>query len=251
MSPGARPAGTESEAAAAQAVQQMFDSIAPRYDLLNHLLSANLDRLWWWRAARSFRPILARADAAVLDLCCGTGDMTMALLKRRPAQARPVLAVDFSPAMLQLAARKFAAHTFAAKHVTVIETDALHLPLTDGSLDLVTSAFGFRNLVDYEAGLAEIFRVLQPGGELGILEFNQPQGLLGKAYLFYFQHVLPKIGRLISRNSSAYTYLPASVERFPQPPRMLQMLQAAGFQDALWTSYSFGVAGLYRARKPH
>jgi len=251
MSTGARPAGTESEAAAAQAVQTMFDSIAPRYDLLNHLLSANLDRLWWWRAARSFRPILARADAAVLDVCCGTGDMTMSLLKRRPAHARPVLAVDFSPAMLQRAAKKFAAHKCAADRVTVIEADALHLPLADNSLDLVTSAFGFRNLVDYEAGLAEIFRVLRPGGELGILEFNQPQGLLGKAYLYYFQRVLPKIGRLISRNASAYTYLPSSVEHFPQPPRMLQMLQAAGFEEASWTGYSLGVAGLYRARKPH
>ena len=138
---GAQPAGSRSEREAAAAVQAMFDQIAPRYDLLNHVLSMNIDRLWWWRTARRFRTVLAQPEARVLDLCCGTGDMTMALLRRRPAGGVPVLAADFSHGMLVRGARKFAAHNAVA-----VEADAMQLPLADGSLDLLVTAFGFRNL---------------------------------------------------------------------------------------------------------
>ena len=164
---GAKPPGAEDEAGAAQAVRQMFDAIAPRYDLLNHVLSANVDRLWWWRAARRFRAVLSKPDAAVLDICCGTGDMTMALLKHRPRGARPILAADFSRGMLSRGAKKFAARRPGEPVAVPIEADALHLPLKSESLDLVVSAFGFRNLANYEAGLREFHRVLKPDGQLG------------------------------------------------------------------------------------
>jgi demethylmenaquinone methyltransferase/2-methoxy-6-polyprenyl-1,4-benzoquinol methylase len=242
---GAQPTGTTGEQDAAAAVQTMFDSIAPRYDLLNHILSGSIDRLWWWRTARRFRHILSQQEARIADVCCGTGDMTMALLRRRPPQAMPVLAIDFSHQMLLRGAAKFAKHGAIA-----VEADALHLPIANDSLQLLTTAFGFRNLANYEAGLREFYRVLASGGELGILDFSEPGGVLGKLYAFYFRRVLPRIGRLLSDASSAYTYLPASVGSFPAPPEMLAALECAGFRDVHWTPYTFGIAGLYSARKP-
>jgi len=242
---GARPAGASDEQSSSAAVQQMFNSIAPRYDLLNHVLSCNIDRWWWWRAARRFRDVLEKPESVVLDTCCGTGDMTLALLRRRPVNARPILAADFSHAMLVRGAEKF-----RDRNVVAIEADALHLPIASDSLDLITSAFGFRNLANYEAGLREFHRVLRSGGELGILDFSEPGGILGKMYAFYFRRVLPGIGSRLSGMGSAYAYLPLSVERFPPPPRMLQMMRGAGFVDVLWTPYSFGIAGLYRGIKP-
>jgi demethylmenaquinone methyltransferase/2-methoxy-6-polyprenyl-1,4-benzoquinol methylase len=246
-STGARPAGAATEADAASNVQQMFDSIAPKYDLLNHVLSAGIDRWWWWRAARRFRGVLRRPEAVVLDLCCGTGDMTMALYRHRPKTdgAAPILALDFSHNMLSRGAQKFAPH-----NIVPIEADALHLPLADNSVDLVTSAFGFRNLANYEEGLAELFRVLRPGGQIGILDCNQPSGAVGALYSLYFKKILPRLGGMISGERGAYSYLPASVERFPRPPRMKQLIREAGFEDAAWTGYTFGTAGLYRGTKP-
>jgi demethylmenaquinone methyltransferase/2-methoxy-6-polyprenyl-1,4-benzoquinol methylase len=222
----------------------MFNSIAPRYDLLNHVLSANVDRLWWRRAARRFRSVLADPDAAVLDVCCGTGDMTMALLKHRPRGARPVLAADFAREMLARGSRKF-----SERGAVALEADALHLPLGAGSLDLIVTAFGFRNLANYEAGLREFARVLKPGGQLGILEFSEPRGLVGKAYAVYFRRVLPAIGRLICGSQGPYNYLPASVGSFPPPEEMLAMMRAAGYQDCAWRPYTFGIAGLYTAQR--
>ena len=238
---GAAPEGATDEHAAAVAVQAMFNSIAPRYDLLNHVLSANIDRLWWWRTARRFRSILADPDAAVLDICCGTGDMTMALLKYRPAGARPVIAADFARAMLARGARKFQKHGGAV----ALEADALHLPMRGESLDLITTAFGFRNLANYREGLAEFHRVLKPGGQVGILDFSEPDGLIGKVYQIYFRHVLPAIGRMVCGNDGAYNYLPASVSKFPPPAEMLAMMREAGFSDVRWTPYTFGIAGLF------
>ena len=264
---GAKPAGATDEASAAQAVRQMFNSIAPKYDLLNHVLSANVDRLWWWRAARRFRAVLAEPDAAVLDICCGTGDMTMALLKRRPRGARPILAADFARAMLSRGARKFGSQKFAGAgtgardagqpYAVALEADALHLPLKSGSLDLIVSAFGFRNLANYEAGLREFHRVLKPGGQLGILDFSEPGGLLGKAYAVYFRRVLPAIGRAIcgpaaggsaaGKQVGPYNYLPASVGNFPPPAAMLELMRTTGYGDCARQPYTFGIAGLYTA----
>ncbi len=227
-------------------VQQMFNAIAGRYDLLNHVLSAGIDHLWWWRAARSLQPILTRPEARILDLCCGTGDMTLALYRRRPStpSTAPLLAVDFSHQMLSIGS-----HKFNTKNIIALEADALHLPQASGTLDLISSAFGFRNLASYEDGLAELFRVLRPGGQIAILDCNQPEGLTGALYNLYFKKILPRIGALVS-DAKAYSYLPASVERFPRPPRMLNLIHTAGFVNATWTSYTFGIAGLYRATKP-
>jgi demethylmenaquinone methyltransferase/2-methoxy-6-polyprenyl-1,4-benzoquinol methylase len=246
---GAKPAGAEDEASAAQAVRQMFDSIAPRYDLLNHVLSANVDRLWWRRTARRFRAVLAKPDAAILDICCGTGDMTMALLKRRPQEARPILAADFARGMLSRAARKFDARKPGAPSAVPIEADALHLPLRSGSLDLIVTAFGFRNLANYEAGLREFNRVLKPGGQLGILDFSEPGDLVGKAYAVYFRRVLPAIGRLVCGKDGPYNYLPTSVGNFPPPAEMLDLMRATGYAECAWQPYTFGIAGLYTAKR--
>jgi demethylmenaquinone methyltransferase/2-methoxy-6-polyprenyl-1,4-benzoquinol methylase len=251
--PGARPAGTTSPDEAAQNIQQMFSTIAPTYDRANHILSVGLDRSWWNRTARALRPILQRPEAVVLDLCCGTGDLTLALDKYRPQPptnnqqptTAPILALDFSHTMLTLAAKKF-----SGRNIQLIEADALHLPLADASVDLVTSAFGFRNLTSYPVGLAELHRVLRPGGEIAILECNQPGGLIGWLYSAYFHHVLPTLGGLISGKRRAYAYLPDSVMKFPRPPQMKALILAAGFTNPTWTSYTLGTAGLYRATKP-
>jgi demethylmenaquinone methyltransferase/2-methoxy-6-polyprenyl-1,4-benzoquinol methylase len=242
--PGAQPEGTEDEASAAAAVRSMFDQIAPRYDLLNHVLSCNIDRVWWRRTARAFRQVLARPDAQILDLCCGTGDMTLALLRFRPKEGRPVLAADFAHQMLVRGATKF-----GPRGAIAVEADALHLPLPAGSIDLLITAFGFRNLANYRAGLEEFYRTMKPNGELGILDFSEPGGLMGKLYAFYFRRVLPAVGSLISGVSGPYRYLPSSVRRFPAPSELLQTMESVGFEEVSWTPYSFGIAGLYRGVK--
>ncbi|MBZ5533104.1 MAG: ubiquinone/menaquinone biosynthesis methyltransferase [Acidobacteriia bacterium] len=243
---GAKPAGIEDERAAAQAVRQMFDEIAPRYDFANHTLSLNVDRLWWRRTARTFSHILKRDDARVLDLCAGTGDMAVALRSAasREKSSTAICALDFSHQMLQHGLDKY-----ARNQIQPVEADALRLPLSDASVDLVVSAFGFRNLANYDAGLREIFRVLKPGGEVGILDFGEPGGLLGKLYGFYFRKILPRIGTFISGVRGPYEYLPASVKKFPAPQQMLGRMESAGFQDVSWTPYTFGIAGLYRGKR--
>ncbi len=243
-SAGAKPDGSVDEQSAARSVRQMFNSIAPRYDLLNHLLSANIDRLWWWRAARTFRTVLAQPDAVVVDLCCGTGDMTMALLRRRPPQARPILAADFAHEMLRRGAAKF-----SGRGAIAIEADALRLPLRNATVDLIVTAFGFRNLANYSQGLQEFARVLRPGGQLGILDFSEPTGTLGKAYQWYFRRAVPAIGKVVYGQSGPYEYLPESVRRFPAPQQFVAQIASAGFDDAHWTPYSFGIAGLYTATR--
>jgi demethylmenaquinone methyltransferase/2-methoxy-6-polyprenyl-1,4-benzoquinol methylase len=240
---GTLPAGAHNEAAAAQAVREMFTAIAPRYDLLNHLLSLNVDRYWWWRAARTFNLLLARPSARVLDLCCGTGDLTRAL-RRQSRSSRPIIGIDFSHAMLVRGVMKT-----SAENIRLVEADALRLPFADNSFDLVTSAFGFRNLANYESGLREIYRVLCAGGEVGILDFAEPKGLLGKIYRVYFRHLLPKIGAILSGVKGPYSYLPASVERFPTPPEVLAQMREIGFCDVRWQPYTFGIAGLFSGNK--
>ncbi len=230
----------------------MFTSIAPRYDLLNHVLSFNVDRLWWRRTARSFAQILAQPDVRVLDLCCGTGDMTFALRKQARKSSPQVLGADFSHAMLQRARLKSLDKVSQNGECAIprwIEADALCLPFPDQHFSLVTSAFGFRNLADYDAGLREIVRVLRPGGECGILDFSEPQGVIGQLYRFYLRQVLPRIGTMISGVRGPYAYLPSSVERFPEPQEMLVRMGSAGFRQASWTPYTFGIAGLYRGTK--
>jgi demethylmenaquinone methyltransferase/2-methoxy-6-polyprenyl-1,4-benzoquinol methylase len=225
----------------------MFDSIAPNYDRLNHVLSASVDRLWWWQTARRFKAVLANPDAAVLDICCGTGHMTRALLRGRPKGSRPILAADFAREMLARGARQFGSASAGSSeaYAIPIEADALHLPLRPESHDLIVSAFGFRNLVNYEAGLREFLRVLKPGGQLGILDFSEPGGLVGAGYRVYFRRVLPAVARIIGGKEGAYRYLPASVGNFPPPEEMLALMRAVGYANCHWQPYTFGIAGLY------
>ena len=244
---GTMPPGATDERSAAHTVRQMFDEIAPRYDFLNHVLSMNVDRLWWRRTARTFTHILSRNSARVLDLCAGTGDMSVAMraVAARQNSGASILALDFSHQMLKRGQAKF-----VAKKIQPVEADALRLPLADSSMDLVISSFGFRNLANYDAGLREIFRVLKPRGEVGILDFSEPGGILGKVYGFYFRRVLPRVGTLISGVRGPYEYLPASVHKFPAPQEMLARMASIGFTERTWTPYTFAIAGLYRGRKP-
>lgn len=244
MIAGTTLAGASDRASVARAVQEMFSSIAHRYDLLNHLLSFSLDRWWWWRAARTFADVLSRPDACVLDLCCGTGDMAFALERRAKVGGAKIFGADFAHPMLERAVAKS-----NGSGLRWVEADALRLPFADGSFDLVTSAFGFRNLADYDAGLREILRVLRRSGRVGILECSVPDGRLGKLYAVYFQKILPAVGTAISGVKGPYAYLPASVGRFPAPAKLIERMHQAGFREADWTPYSFGTAGLFCGRK--
>ncbi len=242
--PGTRPGDAENEAEAAQKIREMFSGIAPRYDLLNHLLSFHLDRLWRRRVGRRFRRILERPEGRVLDLCCGTGDLALALSAGGKAQ---VIGSDFAHPMLVRAGQKSLA---AKRGITILEADALSLPFPDGSFDLVTVAFGFRNLANYERGLREMARVLKPGGEVGILEFCEPRGaVFGPLYRFYFRRILPRLGRAISGNRFAYSYLPASVEEFPKSEDLAALMTAAGFGEVRYEIWTCGTVALHTGRR--
>jgi demethylmenaquinone methyltransferase / 2-methoxy-6-polyprenyl-1,4-benzoquinol methylase len=239
---GTRPEGARNEAEASRGVREMFTRIAPRYDLLNHLLSAQLDRVWRARVARELKPILERPDALVLDLCCGTGDLAFSLA--RHAKAR-ILGADFSHPML-VRAREKAADANGAASLNFLEADALRLPFVGGAFDLVTTAFGFRNLANYEDGLREILRVLKPGGTLAILEFAEPApGALGDLYRFYFQKVLPKVGGFISGDREAYAYLPKSVARFFRPQELASLMEGVGYGSVHYRLMTLGSIALH------
>jgi demethylmenaquinone methyltransferase/2-methoxy-6-polyprenyl-1,4-benzoquinol methylase len=244
---GTQPEGAQSEQQASQRVREMFTRIAPRYDLLNHLLSAQMDRLWRARTARELHPILDRPDALVLDLCCGTGDLAFALGRR--AKAR-VMGADFSHSMV-LRARQKALRGNGGTPVPFFEADALRLPFGDASLDLVTSAFGFRNLANYEEGLNEILRVLKPGGTTAILEFSEPApGLMGDMYRLYCRKVLPRIGGWISGDASAYAYLPKSVARFFRPEELSGLMKQTGYVDVRYQLMTLGSVALHLGKRP-
>jgi demethylmenaquinone methyltransferase/2-methoxy-6-polyprenyl-1,4-benzoquinol methylase len=249
---GTRPEGAASEADASQKVREMFTQIAPRYDLLNHLLSLQLDRLWRARVARRLRPILDRPEAIVLDLCCGTGDLAFALAKSGRAR---VSGADFAHTMLVRAKEKSAALAGiqggdGRSRMPFFEADALRLPFADASFDLVTTAFGFRNLANYEAGLREIQRVLKYGGTLAILEFTEPpSGLVGDLYRWYFRSVLPRIGGLLSGDRAAYTYLPKSVSRFFRPAQLACLMTTVGYQSVDFRVWTLGTVALHTGVK--
>ncbi|HEX4544283.1 MAG TPA: bifunctional demethylmenaquinone methyltransferase/2-methoxy-6-polyprenyl-1,4-benzoquinol methylase UbiE [Candidatus Acidoferrum sp.] len=243
---GTRPEGALTEADASKKVREMFTQIAPRYDLLNHLLSLQLDRLWRARAAKMLSPVLTRPDALVLDLCCGTGDLGFALAHAGNAR---IIGADFAHTMLVRAREKSTSLSSSPdgnSPTAFFEADALRLPFADASFDLVTSAFGFRNLANYEAGLREINRVLKPGGTIAILEFTEPpQGLLGDLYRWYFTKVLPRIGWLISGHQSAYTYLPKSVSRFFRPPELAALMTSVGYQSVEFREWTIRTVALH------
>src|SRR5215467_341665 len=250
VSQGTRPAGAASEADASRAVRQMFMRIAPRYDLLNHLLSLEMDRMWRSRTAKILQPVLDRPDARILDLCCGTGDLAFAL--QRKAKGR-VWGADFAHTMLIRAEEKSAAepgNRASAWRIPFVESDALRMPFADESFDLVTTAFGFRNLANYEAGLREIGRVLKPGGTAAILEFTEPKaGWFGDLYRWYFRSVLPRLGGIISGDRSAYTYLPSSVSTFLRPEELTELMQQNGFVNLAARVWTGGTVALHTGRK--
>ena len=231
------------EQEASRKVREMFTRIAPRYDLLNHLLSAQMDRRWRARTAGELRPILQQTDALVLDLCCGTGDLAFSLAKG--AKAR-ILGADFSHSMLVRAKAKSEAESGQNWRIPFFEADALRLPFAEGSFDLVTTAFGFRNLANYADGLREILRVLKPGGTVGILEFTEPApGFAGEVYRFYCQKVLPKIGGIISGDAAAYAYLPKSVARFFRPEELAGLMREVGYGGVRYNLMTLGSVALH------
>jgi demethylmenaquinone methyltransferase/2-methoxy-6-polyprenyl-1,4-benzoquinol methylase len=221
------------------AVRAMFAEIAPSYDRLNHLLSINIDKLWRRFTVGKLKDVLARPDAVALDLCCGTGDLTIELEKH----AR-VVGCDFCHPMLVIGNEKIA--TRQVRRATLAEGDALRLPFADASFDAVTIAFGLRNLEHVEGGLAEILRVLNPGGRAAVLEFSRPVvPIFREAFEFYFNHILPRIGSLISGSDCAYHYLPASVRAFPDQKRLAGMMRQAGFTNVRYHNLSGGIAALH------
>jgi demethylmenaquinone methyltransferase / 2-methoxy-6-polyprenyl-1,4-benzoquinol methylase len=240
---GTTPAGTGDEREAAAWVRSMFARLTPRYDLANHVLSFQIDRWWRRHTVRRVREVLRRPDACVLDLCCGTGDLTLALERGRRAG---VLGSDFCHPMLMAARDKIARRGLRSR---VFEADALALPLPDGSLDLVTVAFGFRNLANYERGLREMRRVLRPGGMVAILEFSQPRNpLFATVYGFYSGRILPAIGRVLTGDPEAYSYLPESVRKFPSAEELSEEMRRAGFAEVEFERMTGGAVALHIGR---
>lgn len=224
----------------AERVRAMFDQIAPRYDLLNHVLSLNIDKRWRARVTRELAPVLSKPDAKALDLCCGTGDLTIAL--RRAFPGSDVVGLDFSRPMLARADQK----STTDPRVSLVQGDATRIPFPDGCFDAVTIAFGLRNLNSVEGGLSEIRRMLAPGGRAVILEFSRPVfPLLREAFGFYFHQILPRIGGIVSGSRGAYTYLPKSVEEFPDQKALAGMMENAGFVGIRFRNLSGGIAAMH------
>jgi demethylmenaquinone methyltransferase / 2-methoxy-6-polyprenyl-1,4-benzoquinol methylase len=241
---GTTPRGVTGEDAASAWVRDMFGRIAGRYDLLNHLLSFNLDKSWRARMVERCADVLARPSMRVLDLCCGTGDVLLALEARAGS---PVLGSDFCHPMLTEARRKIAARGL---RTPLFEADALDLPLANASLDLVTIAFGFRNLANYRKGLDELLRVLKPGGLAVILEFSQPTNRPFRAlYNWFSTRVLPRIGALVSGSNDAYSYLPESIRKFPGAEELAAEMRLAGFSRVEFERMTGGTVALHRAWK--
>ena len=239
---GATPPGTLNEREAANWVRGMFGRVAHRYDLANHLLSLNIDRLWRARTVRRVRPILERPGAQVLDICCGTGDLVLALAGSSP-NGRPILGSDFCHPMLTAARDKISR---SGGRAVLFEADALRLPVRDASLDLITVAFGFRNLANYQAGLREMRRTLRPGGTAAILEFSQPPNRAFAAlYNWYARRILPIVGGALSGSRDAYLYLPESVRKFPSAAQLAVDMQRAGFEDVNYEYFTAGIVALH------
>ena len=240
---GASPEGAAGEEQVSRYVQDMFGRVAHRYDLANHLLSFNIDRYWRSRTVAEVKPVLLRPEARVADLCCGTGDLLMALENARGASC---FGSDFCHPMLTAAGAKLGKGRLRS---ALFESDVLRLPVRDASLDLITMAFGFRNLANYDAGLIEMRRVLRRDGMLAILEFSQPPNRAFAAlYDFYSRRILPVIGGALSGARDAYTYLPDSVWKFPDAEELAARMRAAGFRDVRFVRMTFGIVALHLAR---
>lgn len=229
----------------ANRVREMFAAIAGRYDLLNHLLSGHIDKRWRRLVARKLRDSTGSTGARILDVACGTGDLSLTLSETTGAW---VIGTDFCRPMLEIAARKTANRK---PDIPWIEGDALRLPFRDCSFDAVTIAFGLRNLSDVERGLAELLRVLKPGGHVAVLEFSKPV-IPGFRLLFnvYFTRVLPFLGGLISGSKSAYQYLPDSVTRFPDQKELSSLMRKVGLESVDYENLTGGIAALHTGKRP-
>jgi demethylmenaquinone methyltransferase/2-methoxy-6-polyprenyl-1,4-benzoquinol methylase len=242
---GTSPEGVRTEQEASRWVRSMFGRVAPRYDLANHLLSANVDKYWRNRTVTRVADILARPDARVVDLACGTGDLLIALERKA---GRGLIGSDFCHPMLTGASAKLGRDALRS---ALVESDALALPFGDRSLDLITISFGYRNLANYRAGLAEMRRVLRPGGAVAILEFTQPPNpAFAALYNWYSRRVLPVLGGVISGAREAYEYLPESVRKFPDAPGLARLMSEEGFAPVEWEYLTFGIAALHIGRVP-
>jgi demethylmenaquinone methyltransferase/2-methoxy-6-polyprenyl-1,4-benzoquinol methylase len=240
---GTTPAGAAGEREAANWVRAMFGRVAHRYDLANHLLSCNIDRYWRRHTVKRVREILCRPGAVALDICCGTGDLLLALERERGAT---VWGSDFCHPMLVAAGEKIARRGAGSR---LFEADALRLPLPEASVDLITVAFGFRNLANYGDGLAEMRRVLKPGGMAAILEFSQPPNpMFAALYGFYSRKILPVIGGVLSGSPDAYRYLPESVRKFPPVEELAEEMRHAGFRDVGFERLTGGIVALHLGR---
>jgi demethylmenaquinone methyltransferase/2-methoxy-6-polyprenyl-1,4-benzoquinol methylase len=240
------PLGSPSEVAStARSVREMFEAVTPRYDFLNHFLSAGFDVYWRRITARTLRRTLSQPDSVALDVCCGTGDLAFAL---RRLAAGKVLGADFCQPMLQRARHKLQT---AAGPVAFLGADALDLPFRDHSVDVIASAFGFRNLANYALGLREMLRVLKPGGVIAILEFSRVRWpVFGPLFRLYFAHVLPRLGAWISRTRGPYQYLHESASRFPDQETLAKTMRRAGFTNVSYRNLLGGVAALHQGAKP-
>jgi demethylmenaquinone methyltransferase/2-methoxy-6-polyprenyl-1,4-benzoquinol methylase len=240
---GTTPEGARNEQEASRWVRSMFGRVAHRYDLANHLLSANIDKSWRNETVRQVRDILKRPDSRVMDLACGTGDLLIALEREA---GRKLIGSDFCHPMLAGAHAKLRR---ARLQSALLEADGLALPLGDASLDLITIAFGFRNFSNYKNGLTEMRRVLRKGGALAILEFTQPPNKAFAAlYNWYTRNILPVIGGMISGAPEAYKYLPESVRKFPEAPGLADMMREAGFEKVEWQYLTLGIVALHIGR---
>ena len=223
----------------------MFAGIAARYDLLNHLLSGNVDRRWRRLVAEKLRPALD-ADSTVLDVACGTGDLALVIAEACGAR---VVGVDFCRPMLDIAARK---SSEMSRTIPFVEGDALRLPFADEKFDAATIAFGLRNLSDVAGGLGELRRILKPGGRLVVLEFSRPVVPGFRAlFQFYFSRVLPRVGGLVSGSRGAYEYLPDSVSKFPDQARLASLMKEVGFENVDYRNLTGGIAALHSGTRRH
>ena len=239
---GTTPAGTASEREAARWVRSMFGRVAHRYDLANHLLSFNIDRYWRAQTVARVRTVLRRPGARVIDLCCGTGDLLLALQSERTL---PVFGTDFCHPMLTAASQKTARRRMPAR---VFEADALQLPVRDASVDLLTVAFGFRNLANYGSGLLEMRRVLRPGGVALVLEFSRVWRPLAPAYDWYSFNVLPRIGELVAKDGESYRYLAESIRMHPDQETLKGLMERAGFDAVEYHNLTAGVVAVHLGR---
>jgi demethylmenaquinone methyltransferase/2-methoxy-6-polyprenyl-1,4-benzoquinol methylase len=241
---GTAPKNVSGEQQSSQWVQKMFAGIAPRYDLLNHLLSFNIDKKWRRALLSELTPVSKMQGATILDLCCGTGDV---LLELQSSSIGKVVGADFCHPMLVAAQAKIRRAGFKSP---LFEADALNMPLADDNFDAITIAFGFRNLVNYQDGLKECRRVLKCGGVLIILEFSHPRATITRfAYGAYSRLLLPILGGVISGSVEAYSYLPDSISKFPHAEQLREMMAAAGYSDCRFRLLSGGIAALHIGRK--